>query len=171
MAVELVDDQGNPIDLEKASGSTLRTKLEEALAENRRLSERLVTLEAEKVIEAHGKGLVKPEDLKGVRPDQLEARVKELAEQRLEERKSVVREILEAQGLTGEELDAAVEDFLAGRGSTREAEPEPEDEGPSLGELSQLPGSRPKVKPKLPPMDDPMANLVSHFESRDRKRR
>lgn len=172
MPITLTDDQGNELDLDKADGGTLRKKLEEALAENRRLSEAIVTAKAEKAISEHGKGLVKTEDLKGVAPDEVEAKVKEIAERRLQERRDVIRDVLQARdGLEGDELEAAVDEFLGGGSGDQGGEVDAE---PDLNDLSSLGGERPALRPKLPPMDDPFGNLESYFaeqESRSRRRR
>src|SRR5690606_40552836 len=106
------------VDVERGDGGTLRRKLEEALAENRGVSEAGVTAKAEKVISEHGKRLVKTEDVKGVAPDEVEAKVKEIAERRLQERRDVIRDVLRARdGLEGDELEAAVDEFLGDRKS------------------------------------------------------
>lgn len=166
MPITLTDDQGNDLDLDKADGGTLRRKLEEALAENRKLSEAVVTVKAEKAIGEHGKGLVKAEDLKGVAPDEVETKVKEIAEKRLQERRDVLRDVLRTRdGLEGDELEAAVEDFLDG-GDSDEGSGDSE---PDLTDLSGLGGDRPATKPKLPGLDDPFGNLESHFEEQERR--
>lgn len=164
MPISMTDDQGNELDLTKADGGTLRKKLEETLEYARSLEKDLVTTKAERALSEHGRGLVTIEDLKGVAPHEVEDRVKALAEQKLEERKGVIRDILrEREGVDGEELDALVEDFLGGRDEPA-GEPEPD-----LTEVSKLPGDRPGLQPKMPGMDDAMGNLESFFVDQEKR--
>ena len=159
MPIELTDDKGNPLDLDKADGSTLRKKLEQALEENKNLAQENATFKATDVIGKHGFSLVKPEDLSGVAADQIEAKAKELQEQREGERTEMVRSVLQGKGLEGPELDKAVEDFLSGSTQTP-----PESTEPDFTDLAGLGGERPTRNPNLPPLDDPMGNLVGAFE-------
>lgn len=171
MPISLVDDDGNALDLDKADGGTLRKKLEEAIAENRKLAQRVATGEAKELISSKGYNLVKPEDLADVPLDQIEVKAKELHEQRLESRKETIREVLaDRHGLEGAELDAAVEDFLGGGGVANEGTVI-EDKDLGLDDLASLPGSRPNLSPKLPPMSDAFGNLESHFEAQERRRK
>jgi hypothetical protein len=165
MPISLVDDQGNEIDLEKADGGTLRKKLEEAISENQSLSQEVVTLKAGTVIEEHGLSLVEPDDLKGVAPDQLETKAKELHKQRYEARVDTVKSVLAERGLEGDELDAAVKDFIGAVPS--EAPAGGQDSGaPGLSGLKNLGGNRPSNEAKPPPMDDPMGNLTEALSSK-----
>ncbi len=167
MPIELVDEAGNKIDLDKASGGVLRSKLEEALAENETLAKQVVTSRAEKAIGEHGYGLVKPEDLVGVSPDNVEAKAKELQEQRTQARADVVRSVLVERGLEGDELDEAVLGFL---GDPQDPEA-PKSDDPDFANLTKVGGGRPPNKDAVPPMDDSMGNLTSHFEEKTSSRK
>ncbi len=161
MPIELVDDTGAPVDLDKASGGFLRTKLEEALEENKDLAKQVSTSRAETAIREHGYSLVKPEDLGGVPPDQVQAKAKELQEQRLEARTEAVKSVLVERGMKDEELEAALEGVLGDSG--KPVEPKP-DLDPNFAGMSNIGGVRPDNKGSTPKMDDPMGNLTSHFE-------
>ncbi len=163
MPIELVDEAGNKIDLDKASGGVLRSKLEEALAENETLAKQVVTSRAEKAIGEHGYGLVKPEDLVGVSPDNVEAKAKELQEQRVKAQADVVRNVLVERGLEGDELDEAVQGFL-GDDAGKPVIPQSDD--PDFANLTKVGGGRPPNQDAVPPMDDSMGNLTSHFEDK-----
>jgi len=165
MPITLVDENGNEIDIEKADGGTLRKKLEEALKENKTLSEENATFKAGTVIEEHGFSLVKPEELAGVPVSQLEAKGKELQEQHQAQREELVRSVFEERGLEGDDLDTAVKDLLGGG------------EAPGGGQDSDftgfedLGGSRPSRTPTAPPMTDALGNLTSHFEETAKRKK
>ncbi len=167
MPIELVDEAGEKIDLDKASGGVLRSKLEEALQKNEKLEKQVVTSRATAAIGEHGYSLVEPEDLVGVPPDKVEAKAKELQEQRLEARTEMVRSVLEEQGLEGDELDEAVIGFLGDPQETTE----PEEKDPDFAGLAKIGGARPANKDDVPPMDDSMGNLTSHFEEKKSSRK
>lgn len=93
-------------------GRGLRQRLEAALAENRTLSDENVGLKSLKVIEEHGLSLVKPEDLAGVAAGELEEKARQIQEDRVEQQRQLARSVFEQKGLSGDELDAAVDDFL-----------------------------------------------------------
>ena len=166
MPIELVDDTGAPVDLDKASGGFLRTKLEEALEENKDLAKQVSTARATTAISQHGYSLVKPEDLGGVPPDQVEARAKELQEQRIEARTEAVKSVLVERGLKDEELDAALEGVLGDSG--KPVEPKP-DSDPDFAGMANIGGARPDNKGTPPEMIDGMAKLTSHFEDQPSK--
>ncbi len=161
MPIELVDETGAPVDLDKASGGYLRTKLEEAITENKELAGQISTARATTAISEHGYSLVKPEDLVGVPPDQVEAKAKALQEQRIEARTEAVKSVLVERGLKDEELDAALEGVLGDSGKPVESKT---DLDPNFAGLSNIGGNRPDNKGDVPKMDDPMANLTGHFE-------
>lgn len=98
----------------KEGGKGLRKLLEEALKETGQLRSVAAGAEAQRVIGEKGYNLVKAEDLSGVAVDDIPTKAAELQEQRVTERTNVVRGVLAGKGLEGEELDAAVEDFLGG---------------------------------------------------------
>lgn len=160
MPIELVDDTGAPVDLDKASGGFLRTKLEEALEENKDLSKQISTARATTAISEHGYSLVKPEDLAGVPPDQVEAKAKELQGQRIEARTQAVKSVLVERGLKDEELEAALEGVLGDSGKPVE----PENLDPNFAGMANIGGNRPDNKKAAPEMTDPMGNLTAHFE-------
>ncbi len=97
---------------EDESGSTLRRRLEETLDKNRELSSELSGLKAQAIVQEHGYSLVKPEDLDGVTPDEMIERAEAVQQERLGERDALARDILSNRGLSGSELDQAVNDFL-----------------------------------------------------------
>ena len=74
------DDSREP----EESGSTLRTKLEEALAANKELSTRVSAMTADKVISDNGYDLVSADDLAGVSPDDIAEKAEALQQERLE---------------------------------------------------------------------------------------
>lgn len=167
MPIELVDDDGNPVDLDKASGGFLRTKLEEALQENRDLAKQVSTSRADSAIREHGYSLVKPEDLAGVAPNEVETKARELQEQRIEARTDAVRSVLVERGLKDEELEAALEGVLGDTG--KESESKSTDENPDFAGMSNIGGARPDNKNTPPPMDDALANLTGHFKGTGKK--
>lgn len=95
------------------SGSTLRRRLEETLDRNKALTTELTGLKAKSLIEEHGHRLVKPEDLDGVEPDQMADRAQALQEERQTQQVDLARDMLAQRGLAGDELEAAVADFLS----------------------------------------------------------
>lgn len=148
--------------LETVDGGSLRKKLEEALAENKRLAQRVAASEAARVIAEHGYSLVKPEDLAGVPLDQIEEKAKELQESAEAEKREVVKSVLaELSGLEGSALDEAVDEFVSGRRRR---------ETPELQDLAALPGERPALSPKVPPITDAWANLEQHFAQAERRK-
>ncbi len=99
------------------SGSSLRQKLEETLEENRRITTELSGLKASSLIEEHGYGLVKLEDLDGVALDEMADTALKLQEERQVQQVDLARDMLARRGLDGADLDKAVEDFLAPAGT------------------------------------------------------
>jgi len=84
------------------SGSSLRNQLETTIEANKGL-----TSELAKVVASNHK-FVKPEDLHGIGYDQMATKAAELSAQRAEERAQILREELEARGLQGDQLEAAL---------------------------------------------------------------
>lgn len=163
MPITIVDEAGNEIDIDKADGGTLRKKLEETLQRNKTLEELASTSAAKAAIGEHGYSLVKEEDLKGVSADQVEAKAKELQEQREASRLETVRSVLAERGLDGEDLEAAVEDFLGSKQSSSEGE--------DFTGIESIGGSRPTRTPTVPKMDDALGNFTSHFEETAKRTR
>ena len=165
MPIVLVDDDGKPVDLDKASGSFLRTTLEEALERNKALEQIATTAAATTALSGDSYGLVKPEDLVGVPPEQVEAKAKELQEQRLETRTLAVRSVLEERGLEGEELETTLKGVIGNAEQTSEA-----DKNPGFAGLGSLGGVKPPNKGEFLPMEDSMGNMTEHFEEASSKK-
>ena len=164
MSIELVDDAGQPVDLDKASGGLLRSKLEEAIERNKVLEKSASTAAATTAISEHGYGLVKPEDLVGVPLEQVEAKAEELQKQRTEARTDAIRSVLVERGLEGDELEASLKGVL---GNTGKTVPNP-DQDPGFAGLGKVGGVRPDFKGDAPAMDDPMGNLTAHFNDQQK---
>jgi hypothetical protein len=90
----------------------LRARLEATLQENRTLSKENVSLKSLSVIEENDLTLVQPEDLAGVAASELEETAKRIQQEKLDSQKQLARSVFEQKGLTGSELDSAVNDFL-----------------------------------------------------------
>jgi hypothetical protein len=101
--------QGQP------SGSQLRAQLETTISERDRYKAEVAQLKAEKVISTGGYELVSAEDLRGVEPENIEARAKALQDERAGIYRKGIESRFRQQGLTGEELDQAVEEFMTGQ--------------------------------------------------------
>ncbi len=160
MPIELFDDAGEPVDLDKASGGFLRSKLEEAIERNKVLEQSATTAAATTAISEHGYTLVKPEDLVGVPLEQVEAKAKEIHEANLATRTETIRSVLVERGLKDEELEAALKGVLGDTGKPVEPEKDP---SPNFAGLGKIGGLRPDNTGDAPPMDDSMANLTEHF--------
>jgi len=104
-------------DFEGESGSSLRRKLEEAYNDNRQLTTQLTGLTAKELIQEHGYGLVKVEDLLDTKLDEMAERAEQLQAERSGQQTDLARDMLAKRGLVGAELDKAVEDFLAPAGT------------------------------------------------------
>jgi hypothetical protein len=94
-------------------GRGLRARLESALAENRTLDTENASFKAISVLEEHELNLVQPDDLAGVAASDMEEKAKALQVERVEGQKLLARSVFEQKGLTGDELDSAVNDFLS----------------------------------------------------------
>lgn len=142
---------------EQESAKTLRTKLERALVENR-------TLKAEKILSAGTYDLVKPEDLAKVDTDKLEEAAQTLQSERVEIQKGLVRDTFAKRGLDGDDLDAAVADFLGGP-------PSEEDTLDRIGETASIGGNRPALvnATKLTGVAAIEAGLLANEKRRTRK--
>ena len=104
-------------DFEGESGASLRRKLEEAYNDNRQLTTQLTGLTAKELIQEHGYGLVKVEDLLDTKLDEMAERAEQLQAERSGQQTDLARDMLAKRGLVGAELDKAVEDFLAPAGT------------------------------------------------------
>lgn len=88
------------------SGKEFRQKFEALNEENKVLRGTL----AQTVAEKHG---LKPEDLADVPVDQMATKAAEIAEQKEQQRQQLLRESLEAHGLSGEDLESALAKLVA----------------------------------------------------------
>ena len=91
-------------------GGDLRSQLESSLAENKELKESYASMAAEMAASEHD--LVSPDDLKGVAPDEMAAKAAELQQAKVEDQRNTVSKALEAKGLSGDDLEKAVDDLL-----------------------------------------------------------
>lgn len=94
------------------TGGSLRTKLESALATNASLTETLVSYKAKDVIQAKRLKHVTPEDFKGVKLDEIEAKADELEVAKAADAERVLRSVLASKGLEGDELEAEIAQLL-----------------------------------------------------------
>lgn len=102
-------------------GSGLRKFAETVQKETRSAMAELATLKAGKVIQEHGYHLITAEDLAGVPVDDLEAKAEALEAEKLESQKVLARDMLTRKGLTGDELDRAVDELLQPSPTNEEA--------------------------------------------------
>jgi len=107
MPDEFDDDES-----ENESGSSLRKKLERALKENRTLKGDVASLRAEKLISEKGLSLIKPEDLQGVDPEELEEKALALHKEREDSQLDGIRTVFRRKGLDGDDLERAVNEFV-----------------------------------------------------------
>jgi hypothetical protein len=98
---------------EEESGSTLRQKLESTLKENQELTSELSGLKAKELISEQGYGLVKPDDLTGVSLSEMAEKAEALQGERQAMQADLAKDMLAKRGLEGDELERAVNDFLA----------------------------------------------------------
>lgn len=101
-------DFGEDDEIESQGGGKLREKLEQSIAEIKRLNGELSTFKAKDFLVEKGLSLVKPEDLTGVDPDKFEEHAAKVQEDRRALQESLLREVLERQGYEGDELDVAL---------------------------------------------------------------
>jgi hypothetical protein len=95
-------------------GGQLREKLEESIAANKVLTEKLSSFEAREFLDAHKDfSLVKAEDLKGVADRDREAKASEIQQERQRQQEELLRDVLVRQGLSGDDLEEALAEFVA----------------------------------------------------------
>lgn len=104
------DDNDSPKDL--------RAKLEEALASNASLTEKLSVHEVKGVLEAKGYHLVRPEDLRGVPLQEVESKAEAIQKDRLE-----MQQQLTVDALTKLGIDPAEIERLTTESAQRDQEP------------------------------------------------
>lgn len=96
----------------KESGSSLRAKLEAALAENKTLAEKALQAEAKVLIREKGYKHLTVEDLAGVSLNDLEATAAQKEAQKAEADAAAVRRALAAKGVPEGELDKVLSELL-----------------------------------------------------------
>lgn len=104
-------------DTEDVEPSKLRSLLEDQIGQNKALETELASYKAADVIMGKGLMYVTPEDLAGVSLEDIESKAESLEDERSKVFGTAIRRSLEAQGVTGNELDNQVASFLAGQGS------------------------------------------------------
>jgi hypothetical protein len=95
-------------------GRGLRAKLEETLGENKQLRTQMRGLLADKVITSKGFDLVTVNDLAGVDLDKIETEAARLQTERTEQYRTFAESRFKAQGLQGDALTKAVDEFVKG---------------------------------------------------------
>lgn len=101
---------------DQESGGSLRKTLEETLKERNELASQLVGYRAQDLIVSKQWQHVTAEDLKNVKLEELEAKGAELETSKAALKEAVLKEVLEAQGIAGDDLTAAIEALV---GKTR----------------------------------------------------
>jgi len=96
---------------QEPTGGQLRERLEQTLKQNKALESELVGLKASQVIEAEGLKFVKAEDLAGVPLADLSTKAKAIEAERQATRIEVLKDIYREQGVSEEQLTAAVAEF------------------------------------------------------------
>ena len=104
-------------------GRGLRAKLEETLGENKQLRSQNRQLLAEKVITSQGFDLVTVNDLAGVDLDKVESEAARLQAERTEQMRSFAEGRFKAQGLQGDALTRAVDEFVKGKPGAQQSAP------------------------------------------------
>ena len=102
-------------DTETEEPSKLRSLLEDQIGQNKAMATELASYKAGDVIAAKGLQYVTPEDLIDVSLDDIETKAESLEEERSKVFKSAIRRNLEAQGVTGEELENQTTAFMAAK--------------------------------------------------------
>jgi hypothetical protein len=122
------------------SGGGLRKQLEDTIAVNKQLSERLRGYEVKSLIEENGWATVKPEDFEGVELAGLEEHGQKLHEQRV----GLVKDLLSRNlNLEGDELEKQVSAFLAGEARSTEDQSQPAGGVEKVRRLGEISGERP----------------------------
>lgn len=104
---------GTDDDLDGQDGGTLRKKLEDALAVNKRQSTELSTYKAKEFLVEKGLDLVKAEDLNGVAPDKFEEHATKVQQDRLAQQQELLRDALVKRGYEGEDLEEALAEVVS----------------------------------------------------------
>jgi len=107
-------------DIESASGSALRDKLEETLKTNKSLSSQNSELLADRVIREKGFSHISAEDLVGLEPGEIEDKAQQLEDDAAKAEADTLRKVLSRQGLEGDKLDEAVASMLKSDGKSEQ---------------------------------------------------
>lgn len=172
MAVQADEFDDNDGELEEMDAKGLRGLLQRSERERRKLQDQVVAHEADRLIRDKGLDLVKPEDLKGVKPEELEAKAQALQDDRLRTAREVVRSRFERQGLAGDDLESALDDFFGGQAPQSQSEIDTETSA-ALGRARRLPVGAPAPRidtEKLQGMDAIEAALAAGEQRRASKR-
>jgi CHAT domain-containing protein len=131
------------------SGSTLRTKLEEALAN----ASKWESLAAAKVASTYK--YVKPEDLHGVDPDEVDTKAKEVEAIRKADADRYLRQALVDRGVPEDQLDTAISALVE--------TPKADDAAARLASLGQLNGTPPtrQAPPPRTPAEKIRAGILA----------
>lgn len=130
------------------TGGSLRAKLETALEENKQIAGELRTFKASQIITEKGYKYVTAADLEGVGLDELASKAAAVEESKVKQEESVLRDVLQRQGLEGAKLDNAVKNLLHPQESHA-------DTSTRLAQLGRIQG------------DHPSAHDTDHLEGRD----
>ena len=128
-----MSDQGEP------TGGQLRQKLEETIEVNKQLTSQLVAERASNVIRDGGFDLVKADDLVGVAIEEIADKAKSLQEERYQQQRNLLVDVLRKNGTPDDELDSTADAMLAGQQS--KPQQSAVDEG--FGLLGNLPSGTP----------------------------
>lgn len=163
------DDLDTELDQEDAKG--LRGRLERAERENRKLKEQITVQTAQRLLADKGFDLVKPEELKGIDLKDLESKAEALQNERLDNARSVVRSRFMRQGLEGEDLEAAVDDFFGAPAPVTQEDRDFE-EASAVARARQLPAgtSAPRIPADVHGFDAITAALAENHRKASRNR-
>lgn len=106
-------------DFSQMTGGALRERLEESIRQGRQMQTELTAYRAKDVLAEKGFDLVKPEDLKDVTPEKIEARAQEIQAERETLQQELLTKALEKQGFKGDELDEMVQAAVAQRDASQ----------------------------------------------------
>jgi hypothetical protein len=123
---------------EKETGSTLRSKYEQAIETNKALQAELVEMKAKDLISSKGYKHLSVEDLSGVDLSELEAKAEALEAQKAAADAEAVRRVLAGRGLDDSQLDAALATIL---GSTEGGDSKALDRIAAAGKIVGTPPS------------------------------
>jgi hypothetical protein len=120
------------------SGGSLRAKLEQSLKSGAELAAEVAKYRAKDLISDKGLQYVTPEDLAGVGLNELETKALELEGVKKGQQEAAVRQAFKNKGLTGDELDRAVQELLGPPSDTEAAT----DRIRQVGKIQGLPPNR-----------------------------